>query len=236
MFTGESAMSFMMLATLLFVQASIDPSGHWEGIVQVPDSQIAIEIDLARDRSGSIAGAFAQPGENLRGLPLAGFSVEGRTLRFQIKGKTGERVFAGTLSPDGKELKGDFTQNGYQMPFVLTRTGDSRLEAPAKIAAVTRQLEGAWNATLNVRGADVQLVLTMANQPDGSATASLMNTGDGLEIPVTMITQEAGKVTLQVKAIDGSYTGVINSDGTELVGTFSEHGKTAPLTFRRASK
>ena len=229
-------MRFMLLATLLFAQTPVDPTGHWEGLVQVPDSQITIEIDLVRDANGHLAGAFAQPGENLRGLPLAGFSAEGNTLRFQIKGKAGERVFAGTLSADGKELKGDFTQNGYQMPFVLTRTGDSRLEPPARIAAVAGELEGSWNATLNARGIDVHLVLTMANQPDGSASASLVNAGDGLEIPVTAIGQDAANVTFEIAAIAGSFTGALNKDGSELAGTFSEHGKTAPLTFRRAMK
>jgi len=229
-------MRFMILATLLLAQTPMDSTGHWEGLIQVPDSQIAIEIDLARDGNGSLVGAFAQPGENLRGLPLAGFSTEGNTLRFQIKGKAGDRVFAGTLSADGKELKGDFTQNGYQMPFFLSRTGESRLEPAARIAAVAKEFEGSWSATLNVRGSDIRLVLTMANQVDGSATANIVNLEDGLEIPITAMTQQATNLMFEIKAIGGSYAGAINRDGTELAGTFSERGKTAPLTFRRASK
>jgi uncharacterized protein len=229
-------MRFMIVATLLLVQTPINPTGHWEGLVQVPDSQIAIEIDLARDGNGNLVGAFAQPAENLRGLPLAGFSAEGNTLRFQIKGKAGDRVFAGTLSADGKELKGDFTQNGYQMPFVLSRTGESRLEPVARIAAVAKELEGSWNAALNVRGSDIKLVLVIANREDGSAAAHVVNLEDGLEIPITAMTQQATNLTFEIKAVGGSFTGTINSDGTELTGTFSEHGKTAALTFRRASK
>lgn len=229
-------MRVMLLATLLFAQAPVDPTGHWEGLVQIPDSQIKIEIDLGKDGAGNLVGEFAQPGENLKGLLLGSFSTDGNAIRFQIKGKAGERVFAGKLDADGKSMTGEFTQNGYQMPFVLTRTGDSRLEVPAKIAAIAKDLEGSWNATLNTRGIDVRLVLTMANQPDGSATASIVNMDDGLEIPVTAIAQQAANLTLEIKAISGSYTAAINKDGTELVGTFSEHGKTAPLTFRRVTK
>jgi hypothetical protein len=229
-------MRVMILATLLFAQAPVDPIGHWEGIVQIPDSQIKIEIDLARDSAGNLVGAFAQPGENLKGLPLGSFSTDGRAIRFQIKGKAGERVFAGKLDADGNSMAGEFTQNGYQMPFVLTRTGDSRLEAPARIAAIAKDLEGSWNATLNTRGIDVRLVLTLTNLPDGSATANIVNMDDGLEIPVTAIAQQATNLTLEIKAIGGSYAAALNKDGTELVGTFTERGKAAPLTFRRVTK
>jgi hypothetical protein len=229
-------MFFMMLATLLFTQAPVDPTGHWEGFVKIPDSQIAVAIDLARDDAGKLIGEMAQPDENLKGLQLGDFSTEGDSVRFQVKGKAGERVFAGKISADGKTLAGEFTQGGYQMPFVLTRTGEAHLEARPKIAAIDKALEGSWRATLNSHGTDVRLVLTIANQPDGSATASILNEADGLELPVTAITQQAANLTLEIKAIGGSYTAEINKDRTELVGTFSEPGKTAPLTFQRATK
>jgi hypothetical protein len=119
------------------------------------------------------------------------------------------------------------------MPFTLTRTGEARLAAVSKIGPIEKALEGSWHATLNTRGTDVHLTLTMANQPDGSATASIVNEADGLELPVTAITQEAANLTLEIKAIGGSYTAAINSAGTELAGTFTEHGKTAPLTIHR---
>ena len=101
---------------------------------------------------------------------------------------------------------------------------------------IGKELEGSWYATLVAGSAEVHLVLTMANHPEGSATATIFNEADGLELPVTAITQVASGVTLELRAIAGSYSGVVNKDGTELAGTFSQHGKTAPLTFRRASQ
>ena len=39
--------------------------------------------------------------------------------------------------------------------------------------------------------------------------------------------------TLEFSAIEGSFRGTLNKEGTELVGTFSEGALSGPLTFRR---
>ena len=78
--------------------------------------------------------------------------------------------------------------------------------------------------------------LTMANQPDGTATGSFVNVDEGLEIPITTITQKASSLTLDVKAVGGSYSGVLNPEGTELVGTWTQGPAVLPLTFRRAAE
>ena len=52
---------------------------------------------------------------------------------------------------------------------------------------------------------------------------------------VHAIAQAASTVTLDLKAIGGSYSGTLSADGTALVGRYSEKGKSAPLTFTRAA-
>ena len=69
--------------------------------------------------------------------------------------------------------------------------------------------------------------------PDGTAVGSFTNVDEGLEIPVTTITQDASKVTLDIKAVAGGYTGVLNGEGTELTGTLKHGSVTLPLTFRK---
>ena len=89
------------------------------------------------------------------------------------------------------------------MPFSLTRTGDARIEAAARSAPIGKELEGTWHGTLDVNGIQRRLVLTMANQPDGTATGTFVNVEEGLEIPITTITQKASSVTLDVKTVGG---------------------------------
>jgi hypothetical protein len=234
------AIGLFTLTSLFFAavparaQTAVDPSGHWEGTIQAPEMETTIEVDLARDAAGVLMGTFAQPGERLTGLLLSDFALEGRSIRFQIKGKKGERAFDGQLSDDGKTIIGTFTMQGFPMPFRLTRTGDARIEAPAASPRLGDELVGSWDGTLDVKGTQLRLTLTMANRPDGTSVASILNIDQGLEIPVSAITQTGTSLTLALKSINGSYTGAVNSAGTELVGAFSQGPGSVPLTFRRA--
>lgn len=234
------ATALLTLSSLFFApvpapaQATVDPSGHWEGTIQAPETETQIEVDLKRDGSGALMGTFGQPGERLTGLPLSDVALEGTAIRFQIKGKPGERAFDGKLSDDGKSIKGSFTMQGFPMPFSLTRTGDAKIETSAGGPRLGNELVGTWDGTLDVRGTLLRLTLTMANRPDGTSVASIVNVDQGLEIPVSAIAQAGSSVTLEVKSINGSYTGAVNGAGTELAGTFSQGGGSVPLTFTRA--
>jgi hypothetical protein len=233
----------LLLASLLCLpalpagaQVNLDPSGHWEGTIQAPNMEVKIEIDLSKDSKGELAGSFGQLAQNLKGLPLANVAVDGRSVGFQIRGSApGERVFKGTLSADGRSMAGDFTQAGFTIPFNLTRSGDARIETPARNAAISKELEGSWNGTLDVNGVQKRLVLTLSNQADGTSAGSFVNVDEGLEIPITTIVQKASSVTLDVKAVGGSYSGALNPEGTELVGTLTQGPLALPVTFRRGA-
>lgn len=230
-----AAALLLLPAPSLLAQTAVDPSGHWEGAVQAPNMEVKIEVDLAKNSQGQLAGTFGQPARNLTGLPLGNFAVDGKSVSFQIRGSApGERTFKGTVSADGKSMSGDYTQSGGSVPFNLTRTGDPRIEVAAKSAPIGKELEGTWNGTLDVNGTQRRLVLTLANQPDGTATGNFVNVDEGLEIPITTITQKASSVTLDVKAVGGSYSGTLNPEGTELVGTLTQGPVAVPLTFRLA--
>jgi hypothetical protein len=224
------------LASSLNAQNSVDPSGHWEGTIQASGMEVRVEIDLARNSKGELAGTFGQPAEHLTGLPLTNFTVDGRSVSFQIKGGApGDRAFKATLSADGTSMSGDFASHQVgTVAFILNRTGDPRIEATPRSAAIGKEFEGTWNGTLDANGMQLRLVLTMANQPDGTATGSLVNVDEGLEIPITTITQKASSITLDVKAVRGSYSGALNPEGTELAGTLTQGAATLPLTFRLA--
>jgi hypothetical protein len=224
---------FAAIVSSANAQPAVDPSGHWEGTIQVPEMPVKVEVDLARNSRGDLSGTFTQT-QRLNGLPLTNLAIDNRSVTFQIKGSpAGERLFKGDVSEDGLSITGKFAQAGYSMPFALTRTGDAKIEAAPKSAAIGKALEGTWNGTLEVSGVERQLVLTMANQPDGTSSGSFTNVDEGLEIPVTMITQEGSNVTLEIKAVTGSYAGALNADGTEMIGTLTQGSATLPLTLRK---
>ena len=222
-------------ASLPAQTVAVDPSGHWEGSAELQGMQLNFDIDLARNSQGELAGTFGSAAQNLKGLPLSNFAVEGRAIRFQIKGAVGERAFKCTLSADGKSISGDYFQNGYSMPFSMTRTGDARFEAAVKNAPIGKELEGTWNGTLAADGKQLRVVLTLSNQSDGTATGNMVSVDEGLDVPIATITQKGSSLALDLKAVGASYSAVLSPDGAELSGTYTQASLSLPLILRRAA-
>ena len=104
----------------LLAQTAVGPAGHWEGAIHVPNMEVPIEIDLAKNGNGELSGTFT--GQNVKGLPLAAFSMDGRSVGFQIKGSApADRIFKGAFSADGTSIAGEYSQGGYTVPFDVTR-------------------------------------------------------------------------------------------------------------------
>ena len=223
-------------APSLFTQAAVDPSGHWEGTVAIPDMPMKIELDLAKNAKGVLAGTFGQPAQMVKGLPLSTLVVDGRSIRFVLKGGPEASTFAGVIADDGKSIAGDVTQAGQTVPFSLTRTGEARIAEAPKSAAIGKELEGTWNGVLDVGERQMRLVLTMANQPDGTAAGTVMSPdGSGVAVPIGM-TQKGPNLTVDVPSIGASFAGVLNTAGTELAGTWTQATASLPLTLRKAPR
>ena len=216
-------------------QTAGDPAGHWEGAVTSPFGEIRIEVDLVRNAKGEWQGAFSQPAQGMRGLPLSSVTVEGATVGFLVGAGAGASTFAGTVA-DGKTIVGVATSPLGSAPFKLTRTGDAVIEAPPRGALVSKRLEGNWEGTLDVAGQRLRLDLRIANQADGTSQATIVSRDQGgLELPA-LVTEKEGAVTLEVKVTKASFAGALNADGSEMVGTFTQGPGTLPLTFRKAAK
>lgn len=218
-----------------FAQAAVDPSGHWEGTVDVPNTPVQVGFDIAKNGKGELAGTFSQPAQHIKALPLAGVTVEGRTVRLVLKAGAASSTFAGTLSQDGKTIAGNWSQGEQTFPFSVTRTGDAQIAAPPKNAPIGKELEGTWNGAMTVaaNGQQMRIVLTMANQPDGTATGTIMSPdGSGMEIPIAM-SQKDKTFTFDVPSVGASFAGTLSADGSELAGTWTQGGTPLPLTFKK---
>lgn len=226
----------LFLASFVRAQTAVDPSGHWEGAIQIPNMEMKIEIDLTTNDKGELAGTFGQSAQGVKGLPLSTVGIDGRSVRFVFKGTEGPATFEGVLSADGQSIAGEVTQGTYTVPFKLARTGDARIARPPKSASIGKELEGTWTGTVEADGRQMRLVVKMANQPDGTASGTIMSPdGSGVEIPIAM-TQKGSTLTIDVTQVGSSYVGVLNDAGTELVGTYTQGPVSGPLTLKHEIK
>jgi hypothetical protein len=205
----------------------LDPTGHWEGTIPVPDNPVDVAFDISRDANGALMGTFDSASENVHGLLLQTVLLEGHTLTLIVRE---DQPFSGALSDDGKTVKGVLSSQGYDIPITLERNGDAHVEPPVKSAAVDARLVGKWFASTPMG----PISLLIANHADGTAAAELINEAEGgLRIPARTITAKGAHVTLDLPAVGGAYEGDVDEAGTEIAGAYSQGAQTAPITFKK---
>jgi hypothetical protein len=213
-------------------QATGGPSGHWTGTIAA-EPAIPVEVDLAL--KGDVwYGTISIPSQGTKGIPLVDVAVKGNAIRFGIPGAPGDPRFAGTLSPDGKTISGDFTQGGGTVPLTLSWKSEPKFEVPQKSTPITKDLEGAWEGPLDVNGKVLRLRVQLANGPDG-ATGKLISLDQGnVEITIATITQDGARLKLLITMISGAFDGELKGD--ELTGTWTQGPLSLPLVLKRAAK
>jgi hypothetical protein len=79
-----------------------------------------------------------------------------------------------------------------------------------------------------------RLIVSISNQPDGTALAHSVSVDEGGMIVPLVVVQDGTNVRVESKATRIAYTGVLNAGGTELTGTFTQGALSVPMTFTRA--
>ena len=204
-------------------------AGHWTGTITGPE--LGVEIDLASKGTDAWHGTISIPAQNAKGIPLVDVSVKGTAVTFAMRAP-GDPRYAGTLSPDGKTITGDFTQSGATMALTLTWKGEPKFEVPEKSTPITKDLEGTWEGPLDVNGKILRLVLKLANGASGATGVLISVDQNNAEIPVATVTQQGPRLKFLVTMIGGTYDGELK--GGELVGTWAQGPLSLPLVFKRA--
>src|SRR5262249_57359132 len=117
-----------------------------------------------------VIGSISIPGQRLKGLPLTKIELDGRSITF---GARSDQLMIATISPDNASMKGDFSSSAFTGEFVLRRVGEPHVAPAPRSSAIRKELEGRWTGVLDVDGG-LHLVLTLANQPDGSSVGSIL--------------------------------------------------------------
>ncbi len=111
------------------------------------------------------------------------------------------------------------------------RSGADEHEAKAPM------VEGIWDGTLKVPGAELRVLFKIRREEDGSLSATMDSVTQGVKgIPVSSVRQEGRRVVLESKAISGVFEGELNEQGTELSGTWKQAGQALALKLVRIER
>ena len=219
--------------------AQTDPGGHWEGAFTAGNREIGLTLDLARNARSEWIASMSIPSDNATGLVVMDVVVNGNSVKF-VGVELMMAKFDLTLGPDGR-MKGTMSAPQGPMstqgsvPVELKRTGEAKVELIPASPAVSKELEGDWEGSLQApNGVLFPLVFHFKNQPDKTVAATMDSPGrNAMAMPLNNVKQTGQKVEFGLKIAQSAFQGALNPEGTELAGQFTHEQGSMPLTLRK---
>jgi hypothetical protein len=220
-----------LFASLVCAQAG--PDGHWEGAFTAGNREIGLTLDLAKNARSEWIASMSIPSENARGLVVSDVAVTGNSVKF-VGVELMMAKFDLTLGPDGR-MKGTISSPQGPMPVELKRTGEAKVELIPTSPAVSKELEGDWEGSLQApNGVLFPLVFHFKNQSDKTVAATMDSPGrNAMAMPLNDVKQTGQKVEFGIKIAGASFQGSLNKEGAELAGALIHDADSTPLTLRK---
>jgi hypothetical protein len=227
----------VLFASLVCAQAG--PDGHWEGSFTVNNREVGVSLDLAKNEKSEWIASMGLPSGNATGLVVMNVAVNGKSVKF-VAVEFQMATFDLTLGPDGR-MKGTMSAPQGPMstqgsvPVELKRTGEAKVELIPRSPAVSKELEGDWEGSLqDPNGVLHPLVFHFKNLPDKTVAATMDNPERNfMAMPLNNVKQTGQKVEFGLKIAGGSFQGSLNKEGTELALQMIHDGGSMPLTLRK---
>ena len=219
------------LASLAWAQVS--PDGHWEGALTVDNRQVGLTLDLAKNGKSEWVASMGMPSENAIGLVVKDLAVSGKSVKFMAV-ELQMSIVDLTLGPDGK-LAGTISSPRGSLPIEFKRTGEAKVALPSASPAVSKELEGDWEGSLQgPDGALHPLVFHFKNLPDKTVAATMDSPDrNAMGMPVNDVRQTGQKVEFGLKIAQSSFQGSLNKEGTELALQMINEAGSLPVTLRK---
>jgi hypothetical protein len=200
----------------------------WAGTLQAKGLALRLVVHVTTAASGAQSATFDSPDQNATGLRVDSVTLDRNSLHFETKGIGGR--FEGKLNQAGTEAVGRWYQAGTSFPLALKKV-DEQQAAPAPTARGQ-----AWEGGLDLgNGSSLRLVLHVATGPGGVKSATL-DSPDQMKraLRVDSLSSADGILTFEMKQLNARFEGVLNREGTEARGTWTQNGASIPLVLRRS--
>ena len=208
---GVSATRQVMAAT------ATNLAGEWKGSLM---GQLPLVLHLDVDAKGALTVTMDSPSQGANGLAGANVKLDEASLSFDIPSVGGN--YAGTVSADGKTISGTWSQGGHSMPLEWTFAGTAAQAAAAEAAVKPSPIDGDWAGALNAGGQTLHVIFHFKAAPDGILCSMDSVDQNAHGIPCGDVKVSGKKVSLEAKAVNGTYAGTLRPDGKHMDGTWSQ--------------
>jgi hypothetical protein len=199
-------------------QKAQEIAGDWQGTLEAGGQQLHLVLHITRSVDKSLTATLDSIDQGANGIPINKISFQGGKLSFSSEAVHG--TYEGSLDPAGAQIDGTWSQ-GQPMPLVFKR------------AVQASSVDGSWMGTLNAGAVKLRLVFQITNTPKGlQATLNSIDQGGGA-IPASSVKRDGAKLTIEMKSIDGSFSGTIHQSMAAMEGTWTQHGNGLPLILKK---
>lgn len=214
-----------------------DIRGAWEGVIPTQVGQLRAVLHL--NRVNNIYSATLDSiDQRSKDIPISKVDYDYPSLKLEVKAVEG--TFDGKVNTTTGQITGRWKQPQLDTPITLKHT-----ENPTAIPGLLTEndytpragsdLQGMWKGELKLGPTTLRLDFKISEPEPGKYIAELDSPDQGAKgFPLSSATYDKPTVHLEAGAIGGEFEGTINSDHTEITGTWSQAGTVTPLTVQRA--
>lgn len=94
----------------------------WQGALDVGGIKLRLVLRVSKNPDGSLQATLDSIDQGAMNLPVDSIVIENKIMRFTMKSISGS--YEGTLSADGSEVIGTWTQSGQSLPLAFKRVTD----------------------------------------------------------------------------------------------------------------
>ena len=202
----------------------------WTGTLDAAGAILKLEITLT-EADGEFTGQLLSLDQNNATFELADVVCDDQQLTFTIE-KLGA-TFNGTLEQDGTIAQGTFSQNGFEFPLKL-----SLANSADKITTdePVEKLQAAWYGKLQMGTVNPVMQFRILVDESGKTTAYFDSVTEGRTDFEASWSIEGDKLEFDVEKIRLTYRGSLNEAGDTAEGTWSQGGRSYPLTLKKHHK
>lgn len=192
-------------------------AGDWQGTLEAGGQQLHLALHIKQAADGTLSATLDSLDQGANGIVIDKISFQNGTLSFSSSAIHGS--YEGKLTANST-IEGTWNQ-GQALPLNFKR------------ATKASSIDGYWLGTLEAGSAKLRTLFRITTTPEGlQATVTSIDQGGGA-IPVTSVKRDGLNITMEVKDVGGSFTGTFDQALTKIEGTWSQRGKSLPLTVNK---
>ena len=192
--------------------------GDWQGVLQAGDQKLHLVLHITQTSDGALKASLDSIDQGANGIPINEISFQGGTLSFSSAAVGGS--YKGKLNVATSQIEGTWSQ-GQPLPLNFKR------------AVRASEIDGSWLGTLDASGQKLRLLFQITNTAEGlHASLNSLDQGSGA-ISASSIAHDGAKLTIEVKSINGAFSGTLNKELTTIEGTWTQGGGSLPLVLKK---